>query len=136
MIQRMSHFAIYVLDQERALGFYRDKLGFEVRADSRVGPFRWLTVGPKSQPDVEIILMQVGPGPLIDAPTADALRVLVGKGALCAGVLETTDVHRTYEELKSRGVEFGGPPEERHYGIECIMKEDSGNWFSVTQRKR
>lgn len=52
------------------------------------------------------------------------------------GVFETKDCRATYEELKSKGVEFINPPEEKFYGIEAVMKDNSGNWFSLTQPKK
>ena len=58
------------------------------------------------------------------------------KGAIGCGVLEATDVRKDYEELSKKGVRFRGPPEERPYGIETLMQDDSGNWFSLVQRAR
>ena len=135
MIQKLSHTSVYVLDQERAKAFYTQKLGFEVRTDATMGGFRWLTVGPKSQPDLEIVLMPVAASPMMDEATAKTIRELVGKGVFGAGVLETDDVHATYAELRAKGVEFMGEPQERPYGIEALLKDDSGNWFSLTQRR-
>ena len=60
---------------------------------------------------------------------------LVRKGVLGAGVFETADCRQTYEELKGKGVEFTQPPTERFYGIEALLKDNSGNWFSMSQRK-
>ena len=135
MIQRVSHTTVYVLDQDEALKFYRDKLGFEVRTDATMdGGFRWLTVGPKLQPDFEIALMKLSEGPMCDAATCATLKELVKKGTFSIGVLETDDCRGTYAELTKKGVEFMGPPEERFYGIEAIGKDNSGNWFSMTQR--
>jgi catechol 2,3-dioxygenase-like lactoylglutathione lyase family enzyme len=136
MIQKLSHATIYVLDQERAKTFYVDTLGLEVRTDAKMGDFRWLTVGPKRQPDLEIVLMPIAPGPMMDQATADQLRKMVERGTFGCGVLETDDCQKTYEELKAKGVEFASPPQERFYGVEAIMKDDSGNWFSMTQRRR
>ena len=137
MITRLSHATIYVLDQEEALKFYRDKLGFEVRTDATMdNGFRWLTVGPKTQPDLQIILMPIHESPMFPAEKVAQLRKLVESGALGAGVLEVDDCRKTYEELKAKGVEFMGPPQERFYGIEALMKDNSGNWFSMTQRKK
>lgn len=135
MIQRISHVSLFVLDQDRALDFYTKKLGMTVNTDQRMGDFRWLTVSPAGQPDIEIVLMKVAATPMMDAETADTVRTLVQKGALGAGVLETDDVRRTYEELRAKGVEFMGEPQERPYGIEALLKDDSGNWFSVVQRR-
>lgn len=136
MILKMSHATVYVIDQQQALEFYRDKLGFEVRTDVTMeGGFRWLTVGPKSQPDFEIALMEPRAGFMFDEETAAQIRALVEKGSLGAGVFDTDDCHATYEELKSKGVEFMSPPAERPYGIEALFKDNSGNWFSLTERK-
>ncbi len=136
MIQRLSHASVLVLDQERAKQFYTEKLGFEVRTDVTMGTFRWLTVGPKGQPDLEIVLMAIQPSPYMDEATCATLRGLVEKGAMSAGVFATADCRKTYEELKAKGVEFVQPPTERPYGIEALMKDDSGNWYSMTQHTR
>ena len=136
MIQRLSHATVFVLDQDRAKDFYVGKLGFEVRTDQSMGGFRWLTVGPKGQPDLELILMKISPGPMLDEASAAQLRALVQKGAFGVGVFETPDVRKDYEELSKKGVRFKGPPEERPYGTETVMQDDSGNWFSVVQRPR
>lgn len=134
MIQRLSHITIYVLDQEAAYDFYVNKLGFDVHTDAKMdGGFRWLTVTPKGQPDLEIALMPTGPGPKMDQETSDILRTLIRKGALGSGVMETADVRKTYDDLKAKGVEFSQPPTERFYGIEALFKDNSGNWFSLTQ---
>jgi predicted enzyme related to lactoylglutathione lyase len=135
MIQRLSHTTIYVLDQDAAYEFYIGKLGFEVRTDAKMGDFRWLTVGPKGQPDMEIVLMLVGPGPKMDAETAAKLKELVKKGAMGTGVFETADCQKTYEDLKAKGVELLQTHTERFYGIEALFQDNSGNWFSLTQRK-
>lgn len=135
MIQRLSHITIWVLDQNAAYDFYINKLGFEVRTDNSTEGFRWLTVGPKGQPDMEMVLMPLTPNPMMDGDTVASLRKLVEKGAMGAGVLETADIQKTYEDLKSRGVEFISPPTDRFYGIEALLKDNSGNWFSLCQRK-
>jgi len=136
MIQRMSHTTIYVLDHDVAKDFYVGKLGFEVRTDATMdNGFRWLTVGPKGQPDLEIVLMKIGPNPMQDAETPELLRKLLEKGALGAGVFDTADCRATYEELRAKGVEFAQAPEDRFYGIEAILKDPFGNWFSLTQPK-
>ena len=137
MIQRQSHTTAYVLDQDAALEFYRDKLGFEVRFDMTMeGDFRWLTVGPPGQPDLNLILAKPSPGPMFDADTAKKMEELVKAGAFGIGVFDTADCKATYEELSAKGVEFSMPPTERFYGIEAIGKDNSGNWFSLTQPKR
>ncbi len=133
MIKKLSHATIYVTNQEEAKKFYTEKLGFEVRTDVTMEGFRWLTVGPKTQPDLEIVLMEPKAGFMFDEATVKSIRELIQKGALGAGVFDTADCKATYEELKGRGVEFLSPPQERPYGIEAIFKDNSGNWFSLTQ---
>ncbi|TNC25358.1 VOC family protein [Amycolatopsis alkalitolerans] len=133
MIKRLSHASIYVLDQDSAKTFYTEKLGFEVRQDLRIGNgFRWLTVGPPDQPHFDVILMQPGP-PQHDPETEKAVRELVAKGAMSSGVWSTDDCRKTYEELSARGVTFLQEPADRPYGVEAVFRDDSGNWFSLTQ---
>jgi catechol 2,3-dioxygenase-like lactoylglutathione lyase family enzyme len=135
MIQRLSHTTLYVLDQDAAKDFYVNKLGFEARMDAKMdNGFRWLTVSPKGQPDLQIILMQVD-GPNVQPEAAAALRTLLTEGKINGGVLQTSDCRRTYEELKAKGVEFVSPPKEQFYGVEAVMKDNSGNWFSMTEPK-
>ena len=136
MIQKLSHATIYVLDQEQALDFYTNKLGFEVRMDvSMDGGFRWLTVGPKSQPELEIILFAVKPAGMFDEAAAGHLRAILEQGALGAGAFDTDDCRATYTELSAKGVEFLSPPQEQPYGVEAIFRDNSGNWFSLTQHR-
>lgn len=134
MISRLSHACVFVLNQQESLEFYTQKLGFEVRMDVTMdGGFRWLTVGPKEQPDLEIILFEVKSGPMLDDVSARHFRSLIEQGKIGPGVFQTKDCRKTYEELKARGVQFLQPPQERPYGVEAIMKDNSGNWFSMTQ---
>jgi len=136
MIQKMSHVTLFVNNQDDARDFYVNKLGFEVRTDHTMeGGFRWLTVGTKMQPDLEIVLMEPKPGPILDDEAAGAVRLLLKKGVLGSGVFQVDDCRKTYEELKQKGVQFTAAPEDRFYGIEAIMKDGLGNWFSVTQPK-
>jgi catechol 2,3-dioxygenase-like lactoylglutathione lyase family enzyme len=133
MITRFSHATVYVLDQDAAKAFYTEKLGFETRSDVTIEGFRWLTVAPPGQTDLEIILAAARP-PMFDAETAEQFRQLIAKGALGAGVLRTEDCWRSYRELSARGVVFLQEPAERPYGVEAVFRDDSGNWFSLTQR--
>ncbi|MDB5313001.1 MAG: glyoxalase/bleomycin resistance protein/dioxygenase [Gemmataceae bacterium] len=136
MIEQLSHTTIYVLDQDEALTFYRDKLGFEVRSNIRTDGFWWLTVSPKTQHGLELVLMPIVENPMMPADTAAKLRELVRAGTFRIGVFETSDCRGTYEELKSKGVEFQAPPTDRFYGVEAIVKDSSGNWFTLIERKK
>jgi predicted enzyme related to lactoylglutathione lyase len=135
MITKLSHATVYVIDHDRAKDFYVNKLGFEVRDDARMGDFRWLTVGPKTQPDLRIVLMKVASGPNMTDEQRAALKLLVESGCLGGGVLATDDLRRDYEELKAKGVEFVAPPKEEPYGFAALLKDDSGNFYSLTEER-
>jgi len=133
---RIANAQLWVHDQDEALAFYTQKLGWEVRADvtlPEMGGFRWLTVGPATQPDFSVVLMAIPGAPVIDGATAEQIRDLMGKGFAGTVFLTTDDVHASYDELKGRGVEFTEPPEERPYGIDSGFRDPSGNSFRLTQ---
>ena len=133
---RIANAQLWVHDQEEALAFWTQKVGMEVRADvtlPELGDFRWLTVGPAGQTDVSIVLMAIPGPPVMDADTAEQVRELMGKGFAGTVFLTTDDARASYEELKSRGVEFTEEPEERPYGIDCGFRDPSGNHFRLTQ---
>jgi catechol 2,3-dioxygenase-like lactoylglutathione lyase family enzyme len=133
MISRMTHVSIYVLDQNRALNFYTNKLGFKVIKDVPMGnEDRWITVCPPEQPELELILSPVNRG-LFSEESVKALRNLVEEGTFGVGLFTCHDIFATYEELKLKGVEFKKPPKKEFYGTEAIFKDDSGNWFSLAQ---
>ena len=138
MITRISHTSVFVTDQKRAYDFYVNKLGFKVNTDATMeNGFRWLTVSPPAQPDMELVLMDAfHKGMHYDEESQQALKVLLDKGIMGAGVLETEDCRATYEELKSKGVHFKSEPKEQFYGIEAIITDGCGNWFSLTERKK
>jgi len=134
MIRKMSHATIFVNNQNEALEFYRDKLGFKVHTDAMVGPdFRWLTMCTNDDPEFEFILLEPKPGMLMDEETSKQLRAILAKGVLGAGVFVADDCRKTFEELKAKGVEFISEPAQRPYGVEAVFKDNSGNWFSLTQ---
>lgn len=136
MITKLNHVSIFVLDQESAFDFYVNKLGFKVHTDAEMGPGkRWLTVTPPEQPDLEISLMAISPGMMFNEASAAAMRDLVSKGTFGFGVFECNDLLATYEELKAKGVEFTKAPKQEFYGFEALFKDDSGNWFSLGQKK-
>ena len=137
MITKLSHYTIYVLDQDEAYDFYINKLGFEVATDAKMdNGFRWLTVRPKDQPDIEIVLMAVSEGSMFDKESTEKLRDLIKKGKLGSGVFETNDCRATYTELKAKGVEFMSEPKEQFYGTEALFKDNSGNWFSLSEHPK
>jgi uncharacterized glyoxalase superfamily protein PhnB len=133
---RIATAQLWVHDQDEALAFYTQKLGWEVRSDvtlPEMGDFRWLTVGPAGQEDVSVVLMAIPGAPVMDDETSEQVRDLMGKGFAGTVFLTTDDVHASYEELKARGVEFSEAPEERPYGIDSGFRDPSGNSFRLTQ---
>ncbi len=134
MITELSHTTIWVLDHNAARDFYTTKLGFQVHTDERMDGFRWLTVNVPNQPDHELVLLEPGP-PMMDEEMAEQVKALVAKGVIGPGAFETDDCTGTYAELRERGVTFLSEPTERPYGIEATFRDDSGNWFSVTERR-
>ena len=133
----MNHVSIFVLNQDSAYDFYVNKLGFKVHTDAAMGPgMRWLTVCAPEQPDIEIALMAIEDGMMFSKETAEQMRDLVKKGTFGFGVFECNDIYATYEELKLKGVEFTKAPKEEFYGIEALLKDDSGNWFSIRAEKK
>jgi predicted enzyme related to lactoylglutathione lyase len=135
---KIANAQLWVHDQDEALAFYTQKLGWEVRIDvtmAEMGNFRWLTVGPAGQPDFSVVLMAIPGAPVMDEETGEQVRNLMAKGFAGTVFLTTDDLHASYEELKRRGVEFTDAPEERPYGIDSGFRDPSGNALRLTQVK-
>jgi catechol 2,3-dioxygenase-like lactoylglutathione lyase family enzyme len=125
--------SLFVLDQDEALAFYCGKLGFEVHTDADLGFMRWLTICPPGDRSREILLEKPGP-PSMDDATAETVRELVTKGAAGGWIgLETDDIHRTYEELSAKGVEFTQAPVERGYGTDVGLRDPFGNAIRILE---
>jgi len=136
MLKQLTTVQVWVHDQDEALAFYTDKVGLEVRSDvtlPELGDFRWLTVGPPNQPDIAIVLMAIPGPPVMDAETAEQVRSLMSKGFAGTIFLTTEDCQASYEELKSRGVEFQQEPTQQPYGIDAGFRDPSGNQMRVAQ---
>jgi catechol 2,3-dioxygenase-like lactoylglutathione lyase family enzyme len=138
MVTKLSHTSIYVNDQDKAYDFYVNKLGFKVNTDAKMeNGFRWLTVNPPEQPELEVVLFPATSEVNgFEPEVRDALKLLLEKGVMGAGVLSTPDCRATYEELKAKGVQFKSEPKEQFYGIECIVTDGCGNWFSMTESRQ
>ena len=123
-----------MLDQQRALEFYTQTLGFTVKEDMDLGPpMRWLTVSPPDQPELEVLLEHLQP-PLVDAETAQQIETLVAKGYGGTLFLQVDDCRKTFDELVAKGVEVIQEPMERFYGIDAAFRDDSGNHIRMTER--
>ena len=135
MLKQLTHVQVWVHDQDEALAFYTDKLGMELREDVTVpemGNFRWLSVGIPGQ-DVAITLMAIPGPPVFDEETRDQIHKLLAKGASGGLFFATDDAQKSYQELKSRGVEFTQEPMEQPYGIDAGFRDVSGNHFRMAQ---
>jgi catechol 2,3-dioxygenase-like lactoylglutathione lyase family enzyme len=138
MLKQLTHAGVWVHDQDEALAFYTEKLGLELREDVTVpemGNFRWLSVGAPGQPDIAITLMAVPGPPVFDDETRAKILELMAKGAASGLFFSTDNCQATYEELKSRGVEFQQEPTEQPYGIDAGFRDPSGNQMRVAERK-
>jgi uncharacterized glyoxalase superfamily protein PhnB len=135
---KIANAQLWVHDQEEALAFYTEKLGFEVRSDvtlPEMGDFRWLTVSPPGQEDVAVVLMAIPGPPMMDEDITQQVEALMSKGFAGTVFLTTDDCRGDYEQLKARGVEFTETPEERPYGIDCGFRDPSGNSIRLTEVK-
>jgi catechol 2,3-dioxygenase-like lactoylglutathione lyase family enzyme len=135
MLKTLTNVNVWVHDQDEALAFYTEKLGFELRDDVTVpemGNFRWLTVGLPGQ-DVALALLAVPGPPVFDEETRAALQTIVAKGAAGGLFFSTDDIQKSYEELKSKGVEFSQEPTQQPYGIDAGFRDPSGNQMRVAQ---
>jgi catechol 2,3-dioxygenase-like lactoylglutathione lyase family enzyme len=138
MLKQLTHVQVWVHDQDEALAFYTEKLGMELREDVTVpemGNFRWLSVGVPGQEDVAITLMAIPGPPVFDEETRDQIQKLLAKGASGGLFFSTGDAQKSYEELKSRGVEFTQEPTEQPYGIDAGFRDPSGNHFRMAQTR-
>ena len=135
MSEGIEVIGIYVRDQDEALAFYVDRLGFRVQADVRNGDYRWLTVQHPEQPVLQLGLFRPGP-PVHDAATADALHGLVAKGAMPPLVLQVKDCRAAFAALSAKGVEFVQEPIRRYGQVDAGFRDPSGNGWKMIERQR
>jgi catechol 2,3-dioxygenase-like lactoylglutathione lyase family enzyme len=133
MITNVSLATVYCLDQDATRDFYVDVLGFELRSDVSMGGFRWVTVGHPSQPELGITLMT--PGPPLDDDAAEFIRRQLGKGQMGGLGLRVDDCRATHRELSAKGVDFLQEPADRPYGVEAVMRDNTGNWLVLVEPK-
>lgn len=132
MITNVSLVSVWVKDLDESLAFYTDVLGFEPKDDITLGEdFRWVTVAHPSQPELHLHLTTPS-RPLSDDLIA-AMQRAQAEGGLPGVGVNVDDCRKTYEELKAKGVEFLQEPEERPYGVEALMRDNSGNWMVLVE---
>jgi catechol 2,3-dioxygenase-like lactoylglutathione lyase family enzyme len=135
MSQGIEVVGLYVRDQQEALAFYVEKLGFRVHTDVGNGDYRWLTVQHPDQPTFQLGLFKPGP-PVHDAATAQALNALVAKGAMPPLVLHVDDCRAAYDRLLGLGVEFTQEPVDRYGTVDAGFRDPSGNGWKMIQARR
>ncbi|MEV0681771.1 VOC family protein [Actinosynnema sp. NPDC050436] len=131
---KFSHTFIHVHDQDAALAFYRDVLGLEVRDDAPFDSWRWLSVGPPSQPDVELVLCapEMGRSP----QDAEVVRSLMAKGALDSVIFQVDDLDGTFERIRATGAEVVQEPIDQFYGArDCAFRDPSGNQIRFSSKR-
>jgi len=132
MKQGIDVVGLYVRDQDEALAFYVDKLGFRVHTDVGNGGYRWLTVQHPEQPSFQLGLFLPGP-PVHDEATAQALRALVAKGAMPPLVLTVDDCRAAYARMHALGVEITQEPVDRYGTVDAGFRDPSGNGWKMIQ---
>ena len=125
---------IYVHDQDEALQFYVEKLGFEVHTDVSNGGYRWLTVRHPDQPTFQLGLFRPQ-APIVDDATAESLNQAVAKGAMPPLVLVVEDCRAAYDGMRARGVEFTQEPIERYGNVDASFRDPSGNGWKMLQSR-
>lgn len=136
MITGVNTVVVWVLDQDSAKTFFTEKLGLQARMDV---PFsedvRWVTVGPKDQPELQLSLMVPG-APVQDEQAAEQLRSLLAKGALVGCTFTVEDCHTAVQELSARGVTVIQEPQPKPWGISATFRDDSGTCHELLQAHR
>jgi catechol 2,3-dioxygenase-like lactoylglutathione lyase family enzyme len=134
MILNISLTTVFCLDQSATRDFYVQHLGFEPRTDVTMGEgYRWVTIGHPSQPELEVTLML--PGPPLSPEAADFIRGQLESGQMGGLGLRVDDCRKTYEDLSAKGVTFVQEPSDRPYGVEAVMRDNSGNWLVLVEPK-
>ncbi|MEU8813140.1 VOC family protein [Actinoplanes sp. NPDC048796] len=131
MILNISLTTVYCLDQDATCDFYVEHLGFEPRVDTMLGEFRWVTIAHPAQPELEVTLMV--PGPPLSPESADLVRKQLESGQIGGLGLRVDDCHKTYAELSAAGVVFLQEPSDRPYGVEAVMRDNTGNWLVLVE---
>jgi catechol 2,3-dioxygenase-like lactoylglutathione lyase family enzyme len=132
MITNVSLVSVWVVDLDESLAFYTDVLGFDAGEDITFGPdFRWVTVVHPNQPELKLHLTTPSK-PLSDEMIA-AMKRAQAEGGLPGVGLQVDDCRATHRELTAKGVEFLQEPQDRPYGVEALMRDNSGNWIVLVE---
>ncbi|MGQ5596200.1 VOC family protein [Streptomyces sp. ESR1.13] len=128
---------IAVDDHDKALAFYRDVLGLEVRNDVAFEGMRWVTMGSPAQPGVDIVLEPPLADPNASAADREAMAGLLAKGHLRGVVFTTDDVDATFEHIRAAGAEVLQEPLDQPYGVrDCAFRDPAGNMLRFGRPRR
>lgn len=134
MITNVSLVTVYVNDIDESKAFYTETLGFVLKDDITLSPeFRWCTVYQRDHPELELVLML--PGPPLDEESAESIRRIMAKGSMHGFGISTDDCRKTFDELVAKGVEYIQEPSDRPYGVEAVLRDNSGNWLVLVEQK-
>lgn len=134
---KVSHCFITVDDHDKALGFYRDTLGLEVRTDVRFEGMRWVTVSPPSQPELEITIETVDSNPAASAEDKQTQSELLAKGMLRGLIFATDDVDTAFDHIRASGAEVLQEPTDQAYGVrDCAFRDPAGNMVRFNQPRK
>lgn len=125
MLGKVTHLTIFVHNQDEALDFYTNKMGYRVHTDANFGDMRWLTVSPQGVDDFEIALIRA---------VGDA-KAIVGKQSANEplAAFYTSDCQKTYTDLKNSGVKFLSEPKKEDWGTGALFEDLYGNKFYLNQ---
>lgn len=135
MITNVSIVSVFVKDVDASKAFYLDVLGFAEHTDVTLadGAYRWCTVKHPEQPELQVHLSV--PGPPIAPEMVTAIERALDAGSMFGLGMKVDDCHRTYDELRGKGVEFVQTPQERPYGVEAVARDNSGNWMVLIEER-
>ncbi|MFB9659713.1 VOC family protein [Glycomyces mayteni] len=133
----LSQCFIAVDDHDKAIAFYRDVLGMEVRNDVGFEGMRWVTVGSPDQPDVNIVLEPPLADPNASQADRTAMNELLAKGLLRGVIFETDDVDATFERISAAGADVLQEPMDQPYGVrDCAFRDPAGNMLRFNQPRK
>ncbi|MET9312123.1 VOC family protein [Kribbella sp. NPDC003505] len=133
MITNISLISVFVDDIDEALAFYTGKLGFVLNSDVKLPGFRWCTVHHADHPELELQLAL--PGPPLDEESTAAVKRMMAKGTMHGFGIATDDCRKTFAELTAKGVEYIQEPSDRPYGVEAVLRDNSGNWLVLVEQR-
>ncbi len=133
MITNISLISVFVDDVDEAKAFYTEKLGFVLKNDVSLPDFRWCTVHHADHPELELQLAL--PGPPLDEEATAAIKRMMAKGTMHGFGIATDDCRKTFAELTAKGVEYIQEPSDRPYGVEAVLRDNSGNWLVLVEQR-